>query len=678
MRSTKRMYMSFRTFRGAVLSAAAFSIALTAMAACGELTGPESPSTPTGVVATLASATSATITWTPSPLNDGVISYSVFRNGTRVGESATTSYTDTGLAQQTTYVYSVAANCTSGIVSDRSIENEASTVTTVDITPPTVTGRQPPPNFIGVASGATVTVTFSEPMDPATINTTTISIRLTAGGAPIPATVTYNASTRLAELVPTGNLPNPASITATVSTGVKDLAGNALAAPVTWAFTTRDETPPTVITTTPLQNATGVSPSAPITVTFSETMDVSTITAANVTLRVTSSGAQVAGTVTYTEATRAMTFTPTAPLAQLTGYTLVVSRNVRDAAGNPMGVDYTLVFTTGDATSPTIITVVPANGATGVAIGTTVKVTFSEPMNALTITASTVTLKNTATGVAVPATVVYDAATVTATLTPTSPLSVGTNYTVTVSTAARDVSGNGLASQFISTFTTVTPDTTRPTVTAIVPASGATGVPANTNVQVTFSEPMDQATITAATITLKNTLTSAVVAAAVSYNTATNTATLDPTGSLASGTNYTVTITTGVEDVAGNALAAAVTSTFTTLVDATAPTILSTSPVNGAVNVAVASPVSVTFSEDMDPTTLNSPATNFRLNVTTGGAPVIGTVSYNVSTRVATFTPALPLTGGMNYTATVTTGAKDLAGNALALNSSFSFTTIGP
>ncbi len=116
------MFMGSKRVRSAIFSAAAFAIAGAAITACGELTGPESPSTPTNVVVTLVSATSATVTWTPSPLNDGVISYSIYRNGNKVGESETTSYTDTGLAQQTTYVYSVAANCKGGVISDRSDE----------------------------------------------------------------------------------------------------------------------------------------------------------------------------------------------------------------------------------------------------------------------------------------------------------------------------------------------------------------------------------------------------------------------------------------------------------------------------------------------------------------------------------------------------------------------------
>ena len=115
MRVNRDMRMRMKSLRGGVTAAVAFAFFTTLLASCGELTGPESPSTPTGVTAVLLSATSAKISWTPSPLNDGVISYSIFRNGTtKVGESETTEFTDTGLAQQTTYVYSVAANCKGG------------------------------------------------------------------------------------------------------------------------------------------------------------------------------------------------------------------------------------------------------------------------------------------------------------------------------------------------------------------------------------------------------------------------------------------------------------------------------------------------------------------------------------------------------------------------------------
>ena len=200
-------------------------------------------------------------------------------------------------------------------------------------------------------------------------------------------------------------------------------------------------------------------------------------------------------------------------------------------------------------------------------------------------------------------------------------------------------------------------------------------VATNTNVTITFSEAMDASTINSTNITIKPTAGGANLTATVTCNSPCTTATLDPAADLLNNTNYTVTVTTGVKDLAGNALAANSTSTFTTIADTIAPTVTATSPVNGATGVATSTTVTVTFSEDMDASTLNSPATNFRLNVTVGGAVVAGSVSYNAVTRIATFTPTASLLPSTNYTATVTTGAKDAAGNALAANATFSFTT---
>jgi hypothetical protein len=81
--------------------------------------------------------------------------------------------------------------------------------------------------------------------------------------------------------------------------------------------------------------------------------------------------------------------------------------------------------------------------------------------------------------------------------------------------------------------------------------------------------------------------------------------------------------------------------------------------------------VTLTFSEEMDPLTITS--NTFTLKQGTTNVP--GVVGYSVKT--ASFTPATPLTSGLIYTATITTGAKDLAGNALAANLVWSFTTSG-
>ena len=671
MRATRDTFMKLKSFRSAMLSAAAFTIVVAVMAGCGELTGPESPSTPTDVVATLVSTSSATVTWTPSPLNDGVISYTIYRNGNEVGESTTTSFTDTGLAQQTTYVYSVAANCKGGVISDRSAETAQSTITTVDITPPSVASTVPANGASNVSRAGTVTVTFSEPMDPATINSSTFNIRVKSSGTILPGTVTYNATTRVAELVPTGALPNLTTIVVTVTTGAKDLAGNPLAAPFTAEWTTRDEEGPTVTPNSPVNGALGVSPNATITVTFSEAVDATTVTSANLVLKVTSSGATVPGTVTYNPTTRVATFTPTSALSQNVNYTFTVS-GVKDPQGNTMPAPFTLTFTV-DTTPPTA-TILPAGGASNIPTNSSVLVTFSEAMDASTINSTNITLKNTATSAIVPTTVTYNATTRVATITPTGPLSNGTNYTVTVTTAVKDAGGNPLAAPVVSTFTTSgVGDAIAPTIVAKSPAPGTTNVSRSTAVTVTFSEAMDPSTINSTNIRLAPaSALGSPVAATVTYTGVV--ATLTPTAILASNTNYTVIVTTGVKDLVGNQLAAQEMWTFTTSSDVIAPTIVSTSPVNGT-TVPVPGTVTVTFSEDMDPTSLNGTLTNFTVKTTAGLVTVPGVVSYNVATKTAIFTPTAPFAANTNYTVTVTSGAKDLAGNGLAVNSTFTFQT---
>jgi len=658
--------------RNQLLSLVTFVIAAVAAGACGELTGPESPSTPTNVVATLVNPTTVTVTWTPSPLNDGVISYSVYRNGTKVGESngTETTYTDTGLTPQQTYVYTVAANCVGGVVSDRSLESPASTVLTRDVTPPTVVSTIPLSNATQASPSANVNAVFSEPMDPATINTTTFTLRVTNGAA-IPGTVTYDAVARRATLTPIGSLPNPANITATVTTGAKDVAGNALASAFSWTFSTRDDAPPTVIATSPANAATGVSPNALITITFSEAMDQSTVTASNITLRLQSSGAAVAAIVTYDATTRVATVTPTAPLAQNTNYNVLISAALKDLAGNPLTA-LLITFRTGDTAAPTVVSTSPADLATGVPVGTTVTATFSEAMDETTINTTTFTVRPTSGGAALAGTVTYNATTNTATFTPTAPLAGSTVYSAIITTGVRDAGGNALAAN--KTWTFVTADITPPTVASVVPANAATGVALNTTVRVTFSEAMDASTISGTNLSLRPTSSSTPVAAVVTYEAGTNTAVITPNAPLSGTTGYTVTVTTGVKDAAGNSLAGQFTSTFTTLTpDVTAPTVTNVVPADNATNVATNTTVRVTFSEPMDQTTINT--TNITLRTTSPSVAVTGTVSYDAATRVATFTPSAPLASSTDYTVTVTTGVKDASGNALASQFVSDFTT---
>jgi hypothetical protein len=117
-----------------------------------------------------------------------------------------------------------------------------------DTTPPTVTSVSPANGAAGLSLDTIATVTFSEPMDPASINSSTFELR-DASNALVPATVTIGGETGTITLDPISSLVNSMTYTATVKGGateprVKDVAGNALAANFSWSFTTVAAPPP--------------------------------------------------------------------------------------------------------------------------------------------------------------------------------------------------------------------------------------------------------------------------------------------------------------------------------------------------------------------------------------------------------------------------------------------------
>src|SRR6185436_2072102 len=95
----------------------------------------------------------------------------------------------------------------------------------------------------------------------ATINAANLTLRVTSSGAPVTSTVSYDAASHAATLMPNAALSaSPVSHTATVSSAVKDVAGNALAASFEFAFTTTalDNVPPAVTAVLPASAATNV------------------------------------------------------------------------------------------------------------------------------------------------------------------------------------------------------------------------------------------------------------------------------------------------------------------------------------------------------------------------------------------------------------------------------------
>src|SRR5439155_12872475 len=114
------------------------------------------------------------------------------------------------------------------------------------------------------------------------------------------------------------------------------------------------------------------------------------------------------------------------------------------------------VFTTSgapDTTPPTVTSTFPAQGATGIAADASMTATFSESVNATTVSSTTVELRDPSNAL-VPATISYDGPSRSAVIDPTAGLSHSTTYTATVrggttDPRVKDLSNNALANNYV-------------------------------------------------------------------------------------------------------------------------------------------------------------------------------------------------------------------------------------
>ena len=539
------------------------------------------------------------------------------------------------------------------------------TITTgaaADTTAPTVISTYPANGVTGAAIDGNISATFSEAMNPLSVTTATFT--LMQGTTAIPGSVTVAGITAIFN--PANTLASNTLYTATITIGANDLSDNNLANNYVWTFTTgvaTDTNAPTVISTFPVNGAAGVPISGNISATFSEAMNPLSVTTATFTLMQGTTA--VSGTVTAAGINAI--FDPISNLMPNTEYTATITTGATDLAGNMLASNYVWTFNTGasaDATAPMVSSTFPENGATNVPYGGNLSVTFSEAMNPLTVTSATFILMQGTTQIL--GTVTY--AGVTAISNPATPLEPNTLYTATIRTGATDLAGNALANNYIWTFTTgAIPDTTAPLIAFTNPANIATDVPLNKKIAAIFCEAMNPLTITTAAFTLTRGTTP--VSGTVTY--AGVTAIFTPTSILAPSTLYTATIIAVVKDLAGNTLASNYVWTFTTGLapDNTPPTVISTFPANGVVGTPLARHLNVIFSEVMSPLTVSTATLILRQGATT----VSGTVDQ--AGTIAIFTPTDSLLANTTYTGTITTGVEDLAGNAMANNYEWTFTT---
>lgn len=412
---------------------------------------------------------------------------------------------------------------------------------------PAVTFTDPENLEEDVALDKTITATFSEAMDPATLNSSTFTIK--QGAVSVNGVVSTDGTT--VSFNPVNNLLYGTTYTAVLTTAVMNSKGKPLSENYVWTFTTNNLRPPTVISTDPANNEANVETNKNISATFSVPMDQATLSTSTFTLK--QGSATISGTVSYSGST--VTFNPENNLSYGTGYTATIAAGVENLEGTAMGAAYTWTFSTKDAVSPTVISTDPDNIETGVVLNKTVSATFSVPMDEATFNASTFMVKQA--GNTVNGDISYNGNTVS--FNPENDLSYGTTYVVTITSGVENTEGTPMANNYVWAFTTMYAPA--PTVLSTDPESNENGVVLDKVISVTFSEPMDPFTFNSATFTLKRGTTA--VGGSIAYSG--SVATFTPFSNLLSGENYTATITVGVENAHGTKLANNYTWSFNTV-----------------------------------------------------------------------------------------------------------------
>ncbi len=220
-----------------------------------------------------------------------------------------------------------------------------------------------------VNTDSVIELLFSEALDPAKLEASGVFVRPLVGGASVPASLQLLAgpgspALRLVRLTPNAPLQSLTTYQVVVvsgellnaggsvtNRGPRDLVGRPLAAMFSATFTTRDQTPPGLLSFTPEANAEQVDVTTPIRLSFDEPIRPTAL------ISVTGPGGAVAGTTTLGLNGLVLTFLPAATLPPNATYQATVTQ-VRDIAGNFLpGLPLVRSFSTIDTIGPNLVEV---------------------------------------------------------------------------------------------------------------------------------------------------------------------------------------------------------------------------------------------------------------------------------------------------------------------------------
>ena len=201
---------------------------------------------------------------------------------------------------------------------------------------PLVVSTDPANLAVDVALNKIITATFNMSMNPLTLNATTFTVK--QGTTTVLGTITYAGT--MVTFTPAAPLAENTVYTATITKGATNIIGTELASDYVWTFKTGIT--PVVVSTDPLNNATGVALNKVISATFNMPMNPLTLNATTYTVK--QGAIAILGTITYSGST--VSFTPSVPLEANKVYTATITTGAANTVGSGLASDYTWSFTT--------------------------------------------------------------------------------------------------------------------------------------------------------------------------------------------------------------------------------------------------------------------------------------------------------------------------------------------
>jgi hypothetical protein len=540
-----------------------------------------------------------------------------------------------------------------------------------------LTSATPSSGASNVPVDTNITLTFNNPLDPATVNSTTLPI-MVGWNSNQEIAGTYTVTGNQVVFTPASPFPVNAQIWVGACNGPLDLAGDTAGYCYTQLayFTTGGTVVPAgspfrIVAFTPANNAQSVGLRAPVAATFNRSVNMNSVNANDFALFAGGGPSPFCTSMSHSQDDTTIAFN-CYPLPASATMTAFLGSGLSDWQGNPLS-NFRSQFTTAGWDSSlygSLTSSRPGNGASGVDPNAPLTLFFNMPIDSGTAANGIQVAQN---NQAMPGNIqVLDNGYV-LTFTPSTPFAAGALIQWwTTGTLIESTYNTPIYSASGYYYVAGSTDTLVPAIQSTSPMQYSAGVPLNSIFEIQFNTPLDPATVNSNSIFLYDSHTGLNVDAALTMPQP-NEVRLVPSAPLSANSYIYLYTTSGLQSATSVPASASSYYIYTaTTADNTMPVVVSAVPYNGSANIGINASPGVVFNKSIDPVSVNSST----FQVTQGANPIPGTFWFSSNDTRVQFVPNAALPASSAITMKLN-GVLDVVGNPINYTSIFQ-TGTGP